>query len=229
MKEKSQAMSYIEECPLPAQLPDIDTVDCGFRLDQINRLMLHRSIAEVGIGGPPVVPLTDLDMVDIATYQALLAATAEDKFMLTPLFAECVIPPSESSFTGGDTNETIGGVPEYNGENVAQATASFHGTPPTIIEQLQRYAQYSDATRGYVGLRAFFFNENNQVFYSKDANGVITGIPLFSFVVSNPGTEGLKTQTKNTLRFALPHYWAKGLTVANLDFDYKALVNVPGA
>lgn len=221
-------MSLIEVCPLPTALPFIPAVECGFRLDQINRMQIFRAAANTGIGDP-VTALVDADMVELATYQALLAKTGVDQSMLTPLFAECVIPPSESNMTGGDTNETIGGIPEYNGENVSQATASFHSVPQTVIDVLKQYAQYSDATRGFVGLRAFFFNENGKVFFQKTAAGLIQGIPLYSLVVSNPGTEGLKTQTKNILRFVLPHNWSQGLTSATLEFDYKALVNVDPA
>ncbi len=219
-------MSLIEVCPLPVELPFIPAVECGFRLDQLNRMMLFRSGASMAIGGPPAVPLVDLDMTEAATYQALASLTGVDKGMLTPLFAECVIPPSESSMTGGDTNETIGGIPEYNGENISAATAAFHGVTPAVIDVMKQYAQYSDATRGFVGLRAILFNENGKAFYQKTAAGVIQGIPLYSLVVSNPGTEGLKTQTKNILRFSLPHNWAQGLTAAVLDFDYKSLLNV---
>ena len=219
-------MSLIETCPLPVELPLIDSVECGFRLDQINRIMLFRSSAAMAIG-EPAVALVDADMTDAATYQALLSLEGKDKGMLTPLFAECVIPPSESSMTGGDSNETIGGIPEYNGENVTNATAAFHGAPPAVIDQMKKYAQYSDATRGFVGLRAFLFNENGKVFYQKTAAGVIQGVPMYSLVVSNPGTEGLKTQTKNMLRWVFPHNWSEGLTVATLEFDYKSLVNVP--
>lgn len=215
-------MALIEICPLPAALVPVPAIECSFRLDQLNRLLLFRSAADLSVG-EEAIDATDL--TSRATYEALLAATGVDKAVLTPLFAEAVIPPSESNFTGGDTNETIGGVPEYNGESAVQATAAFHSIPPSVVSILQGYSQYSDATKGYIGLRAFFFNENGKVFFL-EKDGVISGIPLYSFAVSNPGTEGLKTQTKNILRFTLPHNWAQGLTSANLDFDYKSLVNV---
>lgn len=215
-------MSLIAECPLPVELPHIPTVECSLRLDQINRHLVFRDGAALEISEAAI---DAEDMSDEATYLALLGETGIDKAILTPLFAEHVIPPSESNMTGGDTNETIGGIPEYNGENVSQAEASFHSVPQTIIDEMKKLHQYSDATRGFIGLRIFMFNENNEVFFKVNENDEVVGIPVYSYVVSNPGTEGLKTQTKHILRYTLPHNWAEGLTSAKLDFNYKQLVN----
>lgn len=208
----------ILECPLPAELPYIPSVDCSQKLDQINRLLIVRSAADIST-------LTKESLKLKATYEALLSATGVDKAILTPLFANGVIPMSESNITGGNDNSTINGIPIYNGEDNVNATGTFHSVPQKVVDELRKLTPYSDATLGFVGLKVIMFNKDGLA-WVKEVGTELDLIPIFNFVVSDAGTEGFRSQTMNELRFTLPSGWSEGLIPIKLDFDYKALVNV---
>lgn len=214
------------ECPLPAELPFVGAVDCNQKLDQINRLLLVREGADLSA-------LTLESLALKATYEAILADTGIDKGILTPLMANLVIPPSEGNFTGGNDNSTINGIPYFNGDDNVDVTAELHSVPQAVISQLQAITPYSDATRGFIGLRAIFFNKDGLAWVKKAPDpeapapaSPIELIPLFNFRVSDVGTEGFRMQSVNSVTFTLPSGWSSDLVPVKLAFDYKSLVNV---
>lgn len=207
------------ECPLPEELPFIGGVDCTQKLDQINRLLLIREGADIS-----TLNLESLESK--ATYEALLSASGIDKGIVTPLLANLVIPVSEGNFTGGNDNSTINGIPYFNGDDNVDVTAELHSVPQAIVKQLQAVTPYSDATRGFIGLRAIFFNKDGLAWVKKAEEGDLELIPLFNFRVSDAGTEGFRAQTMNAVTFTLPSGWSADLVPVKLAFDYKTLVNV---
>ena len=214
-------MSYFEDCPLPAELPFIPQKECNFVLDQITRLVVVRTSADLS------THFADAEAVGVkANWEALLAATGNEKGVLTPPLANVVIPRSEATYFGGGTNETVNGLAIYTGQDNVTVTGEIHNTPPAIIEALQKVAQESNGGFGYPRVGVIFFTANGQIAFKSTTAKPVGVIPFFNLHVSSPGTEGYKAPTIADIGFALYPDWFHGLQVVNPDFDIKELVNV---
>lgn len=198
-------------CPLPTELEDIPATDCPVQFDQIVRFVFQR------VGQATFTPVT---IKIVATWTPLLAAADDTKVVLTPLFAETVIPQSTALTAGGNDNTTFNGIPDYNGEGFVQVTGQFRGLSAAAAEALRSYTVESIANSvGGTNLEVQFINRYSKIIADKGAVNV-TGFKCYNFRLSTVGSEGLNAKNKHAFSFDLLPNWDKNATMyAATDFD----------
>lgn len=214
---------FIEDCPLPAELPTIPEKTCNFRIDQITRIIFYRLVGDL------TTAFADEDaLLEKANWETFLAAAGDDKGVMTPAIANFVLPGSEGSFYGGDDNTTVDGLPIYMGENNVTATGEFHDTPSEVIEAIRGVSQESNGSWGAPKIGMMFFNSLGQVGYVE--TGLITpdsevaGIPVYSVRVGSANSDGYKQPTKNMFSLVLAEGWDQDVKLVTPNFNVKTLV-----
>ncbi len=195
-------------CPKPTALTPIPANGCGMKFDQIVRLGLQRTQDTPSFNGT-----TDL-ITDEATWDTLAAAVDSTKIVTTPIFADLVIPPSEGAEEGGNDNSTVGGVPQYLGENPVKVTGVFRNLTSACKLQLDKLAAESLASAGVPQISIYAFNRIGRLISKGDS-----GIPIYNFRLSTIGSEGYQQDNKIHFSFYLPADWDKDVVMTELDFN----------
>lgn len=202
-------------CPLPAALTAITQPTCPFRFDQLVRIAFQRRQA---VAAPPFATLADIQTLgDWTDYKAAVDST---KVVMSPIFAGCVIPPSEALTVGGNDNSTFNGIREYNGEGSVTATGVFKNLPSASKRDLDLLSQESLASSvGVSNLTAYFINRSGYFFARNPSTTVYFGVPIFNFRVSDVGSEGFNAPNVNNFSFDLQAGWADRLLSVLPTFD----------
>lgn len=185
----------IIECPKPASLTAIPAVGCGMRFDQVVKMGIQRVQATPSFNG------TDLITTE-SVWDDLVAETDDTKMIITPFFAEFVIPPSENAEEGGGDNTTVNGLPINLGEQPVKVTGVFRNLPSAVKAALDKLAGESLASYGTAQIWVYLFNKDGKIISKGDS-----GIPIFNFRVSTPGSEGYNQDNKNNFSFNLAADW----------------------
>ena len=204
-------------CPKPTALTAITAVTCGFKLEQIVRMAFVRyTETPYFVEGVNAIE-------DLASWTAAKGETDGTKHVISPLFSNLVIPPSEALEEGGNDNTTVNGVPVYLGEGVVQVTGFFRNLPPAVKDELELLSCESDASAaGSAQLGAYLINRAGDIFNKEDATPDPYPLEIFNFRLGTRGTEGFAKDDITPFSFYLPAGWDTGLVVekrATLDFN----------
>lgn len=192
---------------LPSVLPSITAPGFNVRLNQISRLFFQ-------IPGTPFA--SEAAMKLKANWDALIAASDITKVTYTALFSGSKIPSSKPLETGGDTNMTYQGIPEYFGEGFAKFEATFRGKDAASMASLGDLTQFSvENSAGRSTLAAYFMNNDGQFFCNADFSPIL----LYNFAVRTRGTEGLNANDVIGFTFDLPPYWDETIRPVVPSFD----------
>jgi hypothetical protein len=190
-------------CPLPTDLPLLSNADCAFDFGQIVRLAFQRSSAST--------------FADEAAFALgsnwTTAVTTPASIQLTPFVNNVVIPQGEAATIGPDTNETIFGTLQVVGKNSITIAGRFQGLTPAIKKELDAFISEGN-TFGALGV--FLIDEFGKAYGSQPlgAATAVSGIPLSSFFVGDPGSEGFNTLTYTPFQFNLRGGWFDDIVAA---------------
>lgn len=194
-------------CPPPTALADIPANTCPVQFDQIVRFAIQRS---------GQASFTAVTIKVVATWTPLLAADDNTKVVLTPLFAEMVLPQSTALTAGGNDNTTVNGIPDYNGEGFVSVTGQIRGLSAAQAEALRSYTSESISNSiGGSNLEIIFINR-----YGTFIVDATHGFKVYNFRLSSVGSEGLNAKNKHQFGFDLAPGWDKGaVMIKPTDFD----------
>jgi hypothetical protein len=218
-------MSLGCECPLPSVIPNQIDVACPVDFDQITRLafQLNQGVTPSFVTAEPI---TDVD-----SWTALLAASGATKVVLSPALSSAVIPMSEGTYEGENSNDSLNGLGYYLGENNIRFTAMVVSAPQSVMDALEALSCYSDTTLGSSKLTAFFMTRRIRgkagiLAKTGSAAGDYAGIEIFNFRVSSVGSEGYKAKNKYMIAFDMQPDELKGTELVKVDWNPLLLANV---
>lgn len=194
-------------CPKPTALTAIPDNGCGMKFDQIVRLALQRTQDPASFDGTTLITAE-------ANWDTLIAASGNTKIVKTPIFADLVIPSSEAAEEGGNDNSTVGGVPQYLGENPVKVTGVFRNLLSATKLQLDKLAGESLASNGVSQIWIYAFNRHGKLI-SKGNDG----IPIYNFRLGTFGSEGYQQDNKCPFSFWLPADWDASVVMTSLAFN----------
>lgn len=210
-----------DETVLPAQID----VTCPQDLDQIVKIAFQK---------PQVTPpFTTLGgTIDLAaSWTALTAAVDDTKIILSPALSNVIIPASEGTFIGENSNESLNGLGYYLGEQNVVITGEINSAPQVVIDELAKLSCFSDPSLGQTQLTIFPFLRR-QVGVSRvlaKGTGVADeykGFEIYNFRVSSLGNEGYNAKTKYMISFTMQPDEFKRMEAVALAFNPLSLVNV---
>ena len=203
-------MSLQITCPLPNEISAVANVDCEEHFGQIVRVAFARA-------SQPIFTDETTFATEVA-WDLALAKTDSTKAVFSPLFNNFVIPEGGAATIGPDTNETLFGELKVVGKTAITCTGRFQGLPFATKEQLEEYISEGSV---FGNLGVFLIDEFNKV-YGLQPNGAATAvqsIPISSFFIGDPGTEGYNTLTYTPFQFNLKSDWVANVISVTPDFD----------
>ncbi|QNH60737.1 hypothetical protein [Hymenobacter sediminicola] len=204
-------------CTRPTELTDISKVLCAVHFGQIVRLAFRRRL---GVTAPAFA--TEAAMKTQAAWNSAITAEGNDKIILSPLFVNFVIPPSEAQFLEENTNGSINGKGYLAGYNAVKPTGEFVGLPGDVKAQLELIEEEARAELGEDPMEQWGITADNRIISVGAA-----GIPFSNFYIGSVGSEGFRALNKNAFGFSLDGKWDKGLTVTQAEFDLVNLYPAP--
>jgi len=188
-------------CPESSSLVEIVAEACGVDLKQIQRLAFQRHQATPSFDATTVL--------DLAEWQALLAATDATKIVITPkLGGDPVIAAGEPITTGGGDNSTMNGVEEVEGTNPANFTAFFKSLS-TAAEVSMKPLNCEKALTVYLILQGGRIG----CWKIEGTPDNYTGMPIQSFFLSDRNNEGYGTKDRHNVRFSLEAGYSEKLDI----------------
>lgn len=210
-------MDLLFDCPLPTAVTTIPAPGCAVKFDQIQRWFLQR-VQSSGF-------MTTTTVLLQATWTALITAVAGTKVQGSPLFSGLTIPPGEALTEGGNTNDTLNGIPELRGLGFVHVTGTFKNLDSATRTALRAYTKESVyPAAGQTNLWAFGVNRFDQLIYTKSGTNVL-GIKLYNFVTADIGTAGFNADNMIPFSFDLAPGWSDGVEVLNV--PAFSLLNLP--
>lgn len=209
--------SVIITCPLPAEQDDIGNQSCQIHLGQIVRLIFQRTA-----GTPVVISAGTPFSLAEAEVDLKLAAVNDDKIQFSPVCENVVIPATEPIYEGGDDNTTLFGQQILVGRSNITVSGRFRGLDPVVRQTMLGLISESS---NFNGLGVFLVDEFNRIWGHPETVN-LRPIPINSFFLGDPGSEGYNTHTFTQFSFNFIPEWsydtvnAAGLNYANpTDFD----------
>jgi hypothetical protein len=205
-------------CPLPAELTDIPSFDCGVRFDQIVKMAFQRE-------GNSFPSLSGSGGITVqASWTPLLAASDDTKIVVSNYFAGLVIPGSEGQFEGGNDNTTISGVRLYKGENGVTVTGVMRNLPSDVRAALRAYSQESLSSIGATNLTAYFFTRPGlEKIIALKVGTTYKGIPIYNFRIASPDSQGFNADNIINFSFDLLPDWDENVEVLSPAFNPLSL------
>ena len=203
-------MSLEINCPLPATIDNISNVDCEVHFGQIVRKAFGRQAGNIFTDEAAFALETNWDIV--------LAAIDDTKVQFTPLFNNFVIPEGAASTIGPDTNETYFGELKVVGKTAIAPSGRYQGLPFDVKSEIEEYID-EGSTFGNLGV--FLIDEFGKVYGNQigGAGTTVTSIPISSFFIGDPGTEGYNTLTYTPFMFNFKADWTNTIISVTPDFD----------
>ena len=211
-------MSLKIDCPLPLGVSDISDVTCETQMGQIVRLAFTKAQADTF--ATEITFATDVEW----SVNLGLGDTSALSVQLVPLFNNFVIPEGAAATIGPDTNETLFGELRVVGSTAITATGRFQGLPFDVKAELESYISQG-ATYGVLGV--ILIDEFGQAWGDQPAGAAspVKGIPISSFFIGDPGTEGYNTLTYTPFQFNFKAGWANTVINVTPDFDLITKTN----
>lgn len=216
-------------CSCDSILPAVADVTCPQDLDQIVKIAFQKnqgSTPPFDLSGTPPV-----DIKDASDWATLLTSSTDNKIVLSPATASVVIPSSEASRQGENSNETVNGLGYYLGEDNIRITGEFHSIPQSVANTLAELSCFSDPTLGSSNLTAYFFlrriaGKSRVMARGGAFAGTYYGFEIFNWRISSLGNEGYNAKTKYMFSFDMTADEWKKLEVVTLDFNPLQLANI---
>jgi len=217
-------MSLNCTCPLDPVLPNQIDLVCGVDFDQIVKIGFQKPQASA--------PFTTIDPItDVDSWVALASASDETKVVFSPPLSNVVIPSSEATYVGENSNESVNGLGFYMGENNVRITGEIVSASQAVADALEELSCYSDTTLGASSLTAYLFTrriKGTAGVISKDGTvaGDHAGIEIFNFRISSVSSEGYQSKNKYMIAFDVQPDALKGTSLSKISFNPLALANV---
>ena len=199
------------ECP--PVFPTLSNQTCEFNFGQILRL----AVGEIGSA-----TFADETAFGLSANWSALVGT--DDIQYTPLTNNVVIPGGEAATIGPDTNETFFGELKVVGKTSINVVGRFQGLEPAIKAELDGLIGVG-ASFGNLGV--YFIDEHGKIFGDQVGapGSTVTPIPVSSFFVGDPGSEGYNTLTYTAVSFNLKPGWFNSIIDVAPDFDPILAIN----
>lgn len=201
-------------CPANTSLTEIDALDCGIDLKQIQKLGFQRTQATAPF--KLANPITAL-----ASWQAFLTASDDTKIVVTPLIGgEPIIEAGDKITTGGGDNSTLNGVEETEGVNPSTFSCIFKSLTPAIEKQMK-------ALGCEKGLTVYLFLQGGNIACVNVATDERKGFEIQSFFLSDRNNAGYGTKDTFNCSFYLPAGWSEDLVkIMKADLDFNPLTDL---
>lgn len=195
-------------CPAPATLTEIVAELCGVNMKQVQRVAFQR----LGYNFDTVLDPTD-DILEIAAWQAKMAATDESKIVITPLIGgDPVIDAGDAITNGGGDNSTLNGAEEVEGVNPSLFSAFFKGLSPSAEKSMK-------ALICELQLNVYFFLQGGRIAHRVVDTAKFNGFVARSFFISDRNNAGYGTKDKHDIRFSLVEGWSEDLAIITPNFN----------
>jgi len=213
-------------CPPASSLTALPAADaCPTKFDQILRSAFQRAQS-----APPFDATAGKKITEKAAWLALMGVSTAAKIVVSPIFANLVIPGSEAKENGGNDNSTPFGIPQYGGENPVKVEYVFTNLSPAQIVGIRKFSQESIPLLGSFALTNYFFTKNGDIVANKPKGyGVdeYAGLPIYNHRLGSISSEGLNADNKNAAGFYLPAYWDETVEVITADkLDFNPLFDL---
>jgi hypothetical protein len=205
-------------CTRPAALTGISKFQCAVHFGQIVALLFQRGQTTPSFA-------SEAELKELDAWTDLMAALDGTKVTKTPEFPGFVIPGSEPTYADENSNNSIDGIGYFTGFNSVKPTGKFVGIPSEIKSQLQTNA---DESRPGLdpGLTMFPITGKGQIIYTKDAQGIIAGIPLTNFYVGSLASQGFNANNENGFGLTLDGEWDKNWQIVTPNFNPRTALSL---
>jgi hypothetical protein len=195
-------------CPAPTSLTEIPKQDCGVNLKQIQRVAFQRNGNQ--FGADATVPNTILELAD---WQALMAATDNTKIVITPLIgANPTIEPGDAITSGGGDNSTLNGVEEVEGVNPSAFSCEFKELSPAIEKAMKTLLCEKSLT-------VYLILQGGKIAVVEIDTDKYKGFGIQSPFLSDRGNQGYATKDTHTMSFSLAAGWSEDLVIITPNFN----------
>lgn len=199
-------------CPVGAQPGDIVVDSCPFRISQIQKLILQRKFSDnVSTRNSMTVANAAL----LATWSTLLSATDHTKVQITPYISNPETVPGEAIKIGGNTNETVDGIPIVTALSPTAFTA--------LLRDLSAASKASLKAWFGENMGVYFVTNNSKIIGQTDSvtsPTVLYNIPIEQFIINDRKVGGLVDTDTNAIGFDLKPGWDDTLLqITPSDFD----------
>lgn len=193
-------MENLLVCPTPAFLADVPSQTCPVKFDQIQRFLLTRLSA---------TPFTETNILLEATWTPRMIASDNTKIVGTPKFAGFTLPILEPLKSGGNDNTTINGVASLDGlPFVPIPPFTIRNMNSIVAKALRALASESAPQPGETNLGVYFVNRFGNIIYRKSGANALP-FPLYNFVVSDVGSDGLNRDNAHGITSDLEPGWSQ--------------------
>ena len=158
------------QCPAAAAIADVPAVTCPANFGQIQKVAFQRLKKADGTKNSFT---TTSDIVKLASWTPLLAATDGTKVVISPYINAPADSGGDARMTGGG-NDDLGGIPETLGGNPVQFTGSLRSVPQEVIAAMK--SLICEANAGNLGV--YLFDENGQIEAIQDETTPTTYYPI---------------------------------------------------
>lgn len=201
-------MSLFDNCPLPAELPDILKQVCGVNFGQIQKIAMWEQ------GSSPFTATTILTQ---AAWTTALALTTGAKPIITNYINNFAIPNSAAVEQTADTN--INAMPELQRGGNVKGTFMNRSITPAQITVMQSLTPFSQIQPGVSQIGFVMINEDNKAIWNDNGGDLL--IPMFNFFTSDVDITGTLGALNNVAsEFYLKYGWSKNLKVGQMAFDF---------
>jgi hypothetical protein len=156
-----------------------------------------------------------------ASWDTMVAASDDQKIILSPIVFNPIIPSSEKMSEGGNDNTTPFGIEKYLGEGAVEVTGEFRNVTPEIKKALAKLAGESDVALGVAQLRVYLFNKDGQVIHEADPDVAteLRGIAIYNFRVGSMGSQGFNSDNVVPFSFSMAADWDENLKMVKPAFN----------
>jgi len=218
-------MSLNCDCESLAILPNLLDTTCPEDYDQIVKIAFQITQPTEPFDG------TTLQITDDGDWATFATASDDTKIVFSPALANVVLPQSEGSYMGENSNESTNGLGYLLGENNTRITGDILSIKQEIADALADLSCYSDTTLGKSRLSVFLFTRR-----VRGKSGIIAkkgaaadsyrGLEVFNFRISSVGSEGYQAKNKYTFSFDMQPDELSGTEKVSVTWNPLNLVNV---
>ncbi len=198
-------------CPLPAALTTLPDTACPVRFDQIIAAFFYRKAGTTGFDATTILTSS--------AWTTALAATNNNKVVITPAFAGLTFPASEVTIEGENDNATIGGLGSIAGGNVIRPAAMFRNKSAAAMKALRSFTSESANSTAPL-LAVGFINRFGQII--TQTAGV--GFDVTNVTVSDVSSEGLNRDNMHTMAMSLPYGWSDDYVMYTPSFNILSIL-----
>lgn len=161
-------------------------------------------------------------IVQAQAWQTALAATDDEKPIITPYIDGFEIAPTTPLTEGGNDATTANGVPRLRSTSFAAGKGRISAASAAQMSALRKLAAKAGNFQHGTRLGMFLLHEG------KGITGLASGkpIPVYNVFFSDAKKGGLGASDDYDFEFHLEGGWSDGQTIYETDFEVRNLVNV---